>query len=124
MNEISVSNPSIPTGEVEQGVSGSSGEVEQGSGGKAGMAGEVEQTKVVRIYGDRIGRSDWTEVELSKATYLGKEVLVIPDVGSMVGVIVENQWLVIVIPGVLVLIAFLLWGKMGKKKDAANEAKG
>lgn len=97
-----LSNSSISTGEVEK---GSGGEVEQWNTGEAGMAGEaeqVEQTRIAKIYGDKIGKDDWTEVELSRATYLGSEVMVIPSVGEMVGMSIEKKWLVFGIPGLLI----------------------
>lgn len=54
---------------------------------------------------------------MSKATYLVKEVLVIPDVGSLVGVFVENQWLSWV-TGCVDFDCDGTVGEIGKKKKA------
>lgn len=94
------------------------------------MAREVEQeelgssrevVRTTKIYGDKDGKDDWTEAELSKVTYLVKELLAIPGVGSWGGVFVENQWLSWV-TGCVDFDCDGTVGEIGKKKRLKSRA--
>ena len=68
--------------------------------------------KTAKIYGDYDGQEDWTEVELSKRTFLGPDVISIPGIGSLITSIRKNNWMIWGLPAALIVIALIPWEKL------------
>lgn len=85
--------------------------------------GEIDrEAGTALLYGDYQGKDVGTVVELNNSVLLGKEIMTVPGIGNVVGVLIGHGGVIAGVGAAVIALCLIPWERnVGKRKETATE---